>query len=191
MRRFASYTPLLLALSLNLLNSSAGAQPANTANLINAAAAPAEPALQYRTLSAQTRDVAERYLQAYLNRDWQRLFPLMAENIHFADPTAKMVFGDLSQQGKPALMKYFSEVYPYVETHAFKRERSTFAGQHAVFIGESDWSFSLPGHAPVRSKTPLVLTLTVENGQVTQHQELADFQSYLNGRQQVETSAKP
>ncbi|MEJ6007553.1 nuclear transport factor 2 family protein [Paucibacter sp. AS339] len=189
MRRIASYTPLLLALSLNLLSSNADAQPANTGN---AAAATTEPAQQYRALSAQTRDVAERYLQAYLSRDWPRLFPLMAEHIHFADPTAKMVFGDLSQQGKPALTKYFTEVYPYVETHAFKRERSTFAGQHAVFIGESDWSFSLPGQAPVRSKTPLVLTLTVENGLVTQHQELADFQSYLNGRQQVSPgSSKP
>jgi hypothetical protein len=181
MRRIASYTPLLLALSLNLLSSSAHAQTP----------APTDSAQQYRALSAQTRDVAERYLQAYLSRDWQRLFPLMAENIRFADPSAKVVFGDLSQQGKPALMKYFSEVYAYVETHHFKRDRSTFAGQHAVFIGESDWSFSLPGHVPVRSKTPLVLTLTVENGRVTDHQEIADFQSYLSGRQQLAAGGKP
>jgi len=171
-----------LTLSLSLLSSNARAQPSS---------APADPAMQYRELSEQTRQVAERYLQAYLSRDWAQLFPLMAERIHFADPTAKMVFGDLSQQGKPALMKYFSEVYPYVETHVFKRERSTFAGQHAVFIGESDWSFSLPGHAIVRSKTPLVLTLTVENGRVTDHQEIADFQSYLSGRQQLAAGGKP
>jgi len=176
------WAALTFTLSLSLLSINARAQPTS---------APADPALQYRELSEQTRQVAERYLQAYLSRDWAQLFPLMAERIHFADPTAKMVFGDLSQQGKPALMKYFSEVYPYVETHVFKRERSTFAGQHAVFIGESDWSFSLPGHAPVRSKTPLVLTLTVENGRVTDHQEIADFQSYLSGRQQLAAGGKP
>ncbi len=178
---------LCLSLGLCLLSSIACAQaPAASST------APARDAAgQYREMSAQTQDVAERYVQAYMSRDWPRLFPLMSERIRFSDPTAKLVFGDLNQQGKPALTKYFSEVYPYVETHAFKRERSTFAGQHAIFIGESDWSISLPGQTPVRSKSQLVLALRIEDGLVQEHLELADLQSYLSHRQELAASRKP
>lgn len=134
---------------------------------------------RYTQASAQTRDIAERYFQAYLRKDWAQLEPLMAEQIQFRDTTAALVFGALDQAGKPRLTQYFRQVYPYIETHEFKLERSFFAGQQAVFVGVSDWSFAPPGQPAVRSRTPIVIALQVQGGQVIEHLEMGDLQGYV------------
>lgn len=172
------FKPLLpsLYLGLSLLFSGGALAAADKA-------AHADPAAQYAALSRDTRQLAERYLQAYLRKDWAALEPLMAERIRFLDPTAKLVFGDVDQDGKPALLKYFHTVYPYIDTHQFKIGSSFVAGNKAIFIAETDWSFAHPGLPVVRSKAPIILTLTVEHGRVTEHTEMADLQDFLNQRQ--------
>ncbi|MCV2369813.1 nuclear transport factor 2 family protein [Roseateles oligotrophus] len=180
MRTKYCFKPLLpcLYVALSLLTSGGAIAAAAKAD-----AATADPAAQYAALSSETRQLAERYLQAYLRKDWATLEPLMAEQIRFLDPTAKLVFGDVDQHGKPALLKYFHTVYPYIDTHEFKVGSSFVAGNKAVFIAETDWSFAHPGLPVVRSKAPIILTLTVEDGRVIEHTEMADLQSFLNQRQ--------
>jgi hypothetical protein len=142
-------------------------------------AAPPPVAPDYQTTSASTRAIAEPYLEAYLKQDWPRLAEMMDEQISFRDPTAKLVFGDLGQQGRSRLIAYFKTTYPYIETHSFKLERSYFAGEQAVFIGDLDWSFSPPGQPRVRSVIPLVIAFQVKDGKVVEHLEMGDLQPYL------------
>lgn len=144
----------------------------------------------YTQVSAQTRQVAERYFQAYVRKDWASLFPLMGEQIRFRDPTATLVFGDLDQAGRPALQQYLAEVYAYIDVHAFRLDRSYFAGQQAVFIGESDWTIAIPGESPIRSRTPIVIALKVQGGQVLEHLEMADLQAYVDGVAQLRKKAQ-
>ena len=59
--------------------------------------------------SAQTEVVAKLYFDAYIARDWDRLEPLLDEQIRFDDATAHLVFGAVGKQGKAVLMKAFRE----------------------------------------------------------------------------------
>jgi hypothetical protein len=106
----------------------------------------------------------------------------MDEQIVFRDPTAKLVFGELGQQGKSRLLAYLKATYPYIETHSFKLERSFFAGEQAVFIGVSDWSFAPPGQPVVRSVIPLVIAFQVKEGKIVEHLEMGDLQPYLDAQ---------
>ncbi len=162
----------------------------------HAAPKPETPATpDYQAVSANTRAIAEPYLQAYLKQDWARMAELMDEQISFLDPSAKLVFGDLGQQGKSRMMAYLKATYPYIETHSFKLERSFFAGEQAVFIGVSDWSFSPPAQPVVRSVIPLVIAFKIKGDKVVEHQEMGDLQPYLDAlstaRQNTSTPSQP
>lgn len=63
----------------------------------------------YEGVSKQTEPIARRYLQAYLQQEWDDLAPMLAEHASFADTTATLIFGDITQQGKSAMLAMFRE----------------------------------------------------------------------------------
>jgi ketosteroid isomerase-like protein len=130
--------------------------------------------------SAATQSVAEPYFKAYIARDWKALEPLLAESGKFSHPTAKLVFGAVEVSGKPQTMKLFRENYAAITSMRFNRTRAFFSGTHAVFEGTLDWTLRLEGgKLAVTTGMPFVTILRVENGQVVEHQDFADYQPFL------------
>ncbi|MDC8771824.1 nuclear transport factor 2 family protein [Roseateles albus] len=175
MQRRHNFLPKLI-LGLSLLASLT--VPTQAAQEPQTAHSPTRP--DYQSASAKTKAIAEAYLHTYIQQDWVHLGEMMDEQISFRDPSAKLVFGELGQEGKSRLIGYFKATYPYIETHSFKLERSFFAGEQAVFIGVSDWSFAPPGQPVVRSVIPLVIAIQVKHCLVVEHLEMGDLQPYVD-----------
>ncbi|MDT9000750.1 nuclear transport factor 2 family protein [Paucibacter sp. APW11] len=165
-------TPLF-ALSASALVALLAASPCQAAE-----SGSAKPP-SFEAQSAATQAVAERYLRAYVAKDWDALGAELAEQGSFHDAAARLVFGELHPRGRKAVLDYFRQVYSVLTTHEFKLERAFFSGDYAVFSAVADWSFAPSGQPAVRSKTPIVITLRVQNGQVLEHVDLTDYHPYL------------
>ncbi|ASP39142.1 hypothetical protein CHH28_10820 [Bacterioplanes sanyensis] len=138
----------------------------------------------YGDLSAETQVVGERYMQAYIARDWDVLADFVAESATFSDPTATMVFGQVLQQGKSAMMANFRSGYASITHMQFHPQRTFFAGDRAVFEGTLDWDLTLQNDAVVRTRAmPFVTILTVTDGKVQEHTDYADYQPFLDAYQ--------
>lgn len=145
-----------------------------------AQAAAAQQAKAFEEAAAATQRVAEPYFAAYIDRDWDRLEPLLAEAGSFTDPTATAVFGVVRHEGKAAAMKNFRESYAAITQMTFRRTRAFFSGQHAVFEGTLDWTLKLgPGKEAVTKDMPFITILHVVDGQMVNHQDFADYTPFL------------
>jgi hypothetical protein len=130
--------------------------------------------------STATQIVAEPYFDAYIARDWSRLEPLLANEARFVDPTAQLVFGNVDIAGKSAVMKNFRENYAAIASMDFKKARSFYSGEYAVFEGALDWSLTLgDGRTAATIDMRFIIVLRVVNGQVIAHQDLADYSPFL------------
>lgn len=148
--------------------------------------AAAQPAQSFAAISAATEHVAEAYFSAYIARDWDTLAPHLAEAGGFADPTATAVFGKVEVHGKQATLRYFRENYAGIKHMRFNRSRAFFSGTHAVFEGTLDWTLSLPGGKDaVTVGMPFVTILRLEGGQVLEHRDFADYQSFIEARKRA------
>lgn len=129
--------------------------------------------------SAQTEAVAKPYFEAYIARDWDRLEPLLDDDIRFDDATAKIVFGAVAKQGKATLMKAFRETYAPIRSMRFHPASQFASGEHMVFVGELEWSLALPDGLVVDTRMPFVVRLQVQGGKVVEHQDTADYKPFV------------
>lgn len=129
--------------------------------------------------SAQTEAVAKPYFEAYIARDWNRLEPLLDEDIRFDDATAQVVFGAVGKQGKTELMKAFRETYAAIRDMRFHPSSQFASGEHMVFVGELEWSLGLPDGLVVGTRMPFVVRLQVRQGKVLEHQDTADYKPFV------------
>jgi hypothetical protein len=151
----------------------------------------AQDKLTFARASTATQLVADPYFDAYIARDWNRLEPLLANEARFVDPTAQLVFGPVDIAGKGAVMKNFLENYAAIGYMNFKKARSFYSGEYAVFEGSLDWSLALgDGRTATTTGMPFVTVLRVVNGQVVAHQDLADYSSFLAAARLAKSSAR-
>ncbi len=141
----------------------------------------AQSGTAFSQATAATEPVAERYFAAYIAREWDSLAPLLADAGGFSDPTASLVFGEVKHVGKAATMKNFREGYAAITQMEFKRSRAFFSGEHAIFEGTLDWTLALgEGKEAITKAMPFVTILRVQNGQVVEHQDFADYAPFLS-----------
>jgi ketosteroid isomerase-like protein len=140
----------------------------------------AEAKQPLRELTAATRPVAERYFKAYIDRQWDVLEPLLADEAVFSDPTAATIWGGVGKVGKAAMMKGFREGYTNILDMRFKPLRTLASGHHVVFEGELDWTLKTQGGRQVRSTGAFIVHLEVHDGRVTAHQDLLDYQPFVD-----------
>lgn len=129
--------------------------------------------------SAQTESVAKPYFEAYIARDWERLEPLLHDDIRFDDATATFVFGAVGKQGKAPLMKAFRETYAAIRAMSFIPASQFVSGEHMVFVGELEWSVALADGLVVDTRMPFVVRLQVRNGKILEHLDTADYNPFM------------
>jgi ketosteroid isomerase-like protein len=146
----------------------------------------ADTTQEFDAASAATRRVAEPYFAAYIDRDWARLEPLLADNGRFADPTAEPLFGKVEFVGKAAVMHNFRENYASIEHMRFEPDRVFASGTFAVFEGRLDWTLALPnGGRAVTRAMPFLTILRVADGQVVEHLDYADYRPFLEANRKA------
>jgi ketosteroid isomerase-like protein len=148
--------------------------------LFTSMACVAQPTPPFSEVSTSTRLVAAAYFAAYIERDWPKLSPLLADRGTFADPTAELVFGSVASIGKKAVMKRFENGYADIKYMHFNSTREVYAGRHAIFEGTLDWTLRIrDGREAVTKGMPFLTILKVEEGQVVEHLDYADYQPFL------------
>ncbi len=140
--------------------------------------------------SAQTEVIAKLYFDAYIARDWDRLEPLLDEQIRFDDATAHLVFGAVGKQGKAVLMKAFRETYASIRDMRFHPQSQFASGEHMVFVGELEWSIGLPDGLTVGNRMPFVVRLQVRDGKVLEHQDTADYKPFMEALRKARAAGK-
>ena len=145
---------------------------------VSAIAAPVPPPT-YVESSSGTQAVGERYFAAYIDKRWDDLAPLLAEQAQFVDPTAELVFGKVEMIGKPAVMENFRANYSNLSM-AFTTRRVIHSGVYSVFEGELSWSMALPKRTLHIYRMPLVTILRIEGGLVVEHRDFADYRPFLD-----------
>ncbi|MCB1589699.1 MAG: nuclear transport factor 2 family protein [Xanthomonadales bacterium] len=144
--------------------------------LTSATAAPAS----YADRSQASLQVAQTYFDAYIARDWDRLAEHLAADGQFSDPTAQAVFGQVGAQGKEALLAYFRTNYAGITQMSFKPLRVVSASDHVIFEGTLDWDLRLPNGTVVPTrKMPFLTILRLQDGQVVDHQDYADYGPFV------------
>lgn len=154
---------------------------------LSAFAQSARPSLAER--SAQTEAVAKPYFEAYIARDWDRLEPLLDEQVVFDDATAHWVFGATGKQGKTVLMKALRETYAAIRSMHFFPTSQFASGEHMVFIGELAYSVALPDGLVVDTRMPFMARIQVRNGKVLDHQDTADYKPFMLALRQARQAA--
>jgi len=120
-----------------------------------------------------TRDIAGRYLQAYLDADTKTQEELLADDVQFQDPTSK-VFGPPSGElyrGADDLVKRRKQIYSNIQTFGMEVEESFVANHHAVYIGAVNYTLN----SGTAFKQPAVIVIEVQDGRVTRHWDFVDY----------------
>ena len=139
--------------------------------------------------SAQTEAIARPCFDAYIARDWERLEPLLDDNVRFDDATANVVFGGVGKQGKAALMKAFRETYAAIRAMSFHPTLRFASGEHMVFVGELDWRLALADGPLVDTRMPFVVRIRVHDGKVVEHLDTADYNPFVIALQKARAAA--
>nr|WP_314860984.1 nuclear transport factor 2 family protein [uncultured Undibacterium sp.] len=133
-----------------------------------------------KEITEATKRVSESYFKAYIDREWDKLEPLLADNGRFSDPTALPVFGTVQHEGKVAAMKNFREGYAPITHMEFHRTGAMFFGEYAIFEGSLDWNLTVAnGKSAVTRAMPFLTIIKVSNGLVVEHQDLADYTAFI------------
>lgn len=146
---------------------------------LRAAEATESTAVKFPRLTAATKLVADRYIKAYFDKDWDALAELAGESIRFNDPTAKLIFGNApASEGKAAVMNSFRTGYAALEMR-FSSLRDMYSGEHAFYEGTLEWDMHLPGR-DVHSQVPMIVILNVVDGKVIAHTDFVDYQPFID-----------
>lgn len=134
----------------------------------------------YLATSDQTRQVAQKYFDAYLARDWNAVETLVSDDVSFGDPTAVQLFGPNAHVGKAAAIKSFRETYAGLTHMKATVSRTMFASHYAIFESTLDWSVKLKGGKELRTPAmPFVVIVTVRDGKVVEHRDYADYRGFV------------
>ena len=120
-----------------------------------------------------TRDVAARYLQAYLDADFGEQAALLAPNAEFQDETAQ-VYGPGSGQllsGRDEILRRRRVTFQNVTGFDLEVAESFATNHHAVFIGTTRYTLGNGAHY----EQPAVFVVEVRDGQVTRHWDFVDY----------------
>jgi len=135
--------------------------------------------VRFPRITAATQIVADAYIRAYFDKDWDALSELAAEAISFNDPTGKLVFGEPPpRHGKVAVLQSFRSGYASLEMR-FSSLRSMYSGEHAFYEGTLAWDLNLPGRV-VKSEVPMIVVLKVVDAKVISHSDFVDYQPFID-----------
>ncbi|MFQ5529495.1 MAG: nuclear transport factor 2 family protein [Gemmatimonadota bacterium] len=123
--------------------------------------------------SESTREIADRYLHAYLHKDIDAQEELVATGVRYQDPTSK-VFGPPSgelYEGAEALMDRRRQIYANLVDFELEIEQSFVANHHAVYMGTVRYSVN----SGAAFAQPAVIVIEVRDGKVTRQWDFVDY----------------
>lgn len=132
----------------------------------------------FEQASAETARIAEAYFNAYASMDWDRLEPMLHDEVSFADPTAKQIFQGIDLAGKEAVIGLFRQYNQSLEAMSFEKDRLIASGDSAVMIGTLDWTMRLGPERSVRTQMPFATVITVKDGKVIAHRDYGDYREF-------------
>jgi ketosteroid isomerase-like protein len=148
----------------------------------------------YAAVTAASATIGSEYFSAYIEKRWDDLEKLVAEHARFTDPTAKLVFGVVENNGKAAMMQAFRDNYAPISM-SFSQTRQFASADHVIFEGELSWTLQLPKREIQTRNMPFVTILKIAEGKVIEHQDYADYQPFIaadrSSRQQAATASQP
>lgn len=120
-----------------------------------------------------TRSVAETYLRAYLDRDFDTQTKLAADDIQFQDPTSKIFGPPMGEvfQGAETLIDRRKQVFQNIQAFDLEVEKSFVANHHAVYMGTTTYTLA----SGQRYAQPAVFVIEVRDGKVTRHWDFVDY----------------
>lgn len=145
--------------------------------LPSAVAAQEEP--DFETSTASALSVGQEYVDAYVDRDWDRLEPLLADDASFQDTTAQYVFGGIRHEGKADVIGFFRKSYSGISRMELDLDREFASSDNALFEGTLSWDVDMGGGRIVSTEMPFVLVLTIHDGKVVTHRDYADYRPFL------------
>jgi len=131
---------------------------------------------------------ANRYVEAYGGRDFDTLAELLHEDATMQDRTAVKVGGGQRHEGAQAILTMLRRALGALKSFEIEVESSFFFQEHAVLAGSC--SYTLPGKAlgltvdEAAFTHPLVTVLHVRAGKVIAHEDMADYDEFV---EQLET----
>lgn len=140
--------------------------------------------------SARTEAVAKPCFEAYIARDWDRLEPLLDEQIAFDDATATLLFGASGIQGKGALMSALRKTYAAIRDMRYHPGSQFASGEHMAFVGELAWRLATPDGLMVDTGAAFVVRLRVRDGKVLEHQDTVDYKPFVQALRKAQAAAK-
>ncbi|MDE1467682.1 nuclear transport factor 2 family protein [Aurantiacibacter sp. D1-12] len=143
------------------------------------AAAQDTPQPDYAAVGEATAPVADAYFAAYTSRDWDAAEALLAEHADFVDPTATLVFGEVTSDGRAAIMERFRVSYAGITHMEFVSGSRMVSAETAIYEGALHWGFDLGDGTLVDAVTPMVIVLTVEDGRVVHHRDYVDYTPFI------------
>lgn len=150
--------------------------------LANSAPRPAraETPPDFPSLTAATAEVAGRYIDLYYRLDFDGMEKLLADDVSFEDPTARLVFGSDLSDGKAAVMENFRTGYAGIKSMNFTPTRNFASGEFAVFEGEISWTFSNSAGKEITIRgMPIMQVIQVRGGQVCLHRDYGDYRVFM------------
>ena len=120
-----------------------------------------------------TREIAGRYLDAYLHENIETQEELLADDVQFQDPTSK-VFGPPSgelYEGADDLLTRRKQIYANIQDFDLEVEESFVANHHAVYIGTVHYTLN----SGTVFAQPAVFVIEVRDGRVTRHWDFVDY----------------
>lgn len=159
--------------------------------LLAATAASAQQKDKFEKNTEVTKEVAGKYFGYYMALDWNKIEPLMHDEITFDDPTAELAIGWQNKPGKANLMKHFREGYAAIIKMTPNLTRSFFSGDVAVFEMNLEFSFKGGNDKVFTIRMPLVTILRVKDGKIIEHRDYGDYREYLKQLAEVRKNNAP
>ena len=136
----------------------------------------------FKAITASTKTVAERYFKNYAQLNGDSMAIDIADDVTIDDLTSKLLFNNPRISGKEEAVKNFKRD-KIIFNVSVPLSRSFFSGNYGVFEGVYTYSMYTPSKEVVSFALPIVVTIKVENGKVTEHRDYADYQTYLSQMQ--------
>lgn len=144
---------------------------------------------KFNESTANTKKIATKYFNTYLDLDFESLRKMMHQNISFEDPTAKHIFGGVKQEGIENVYKNFKNAYASIIEMKQKNLQAFFSSETGVFKFTITWSYrSNQLNKVITVSMPLVIVLTVNDNKVVKHVDYGDYTEYLKQIKQQQSS---
>ena len=121
----------------------------------------------------ETNAIADEYLGAYLDKNFEKQRELMGSAVTFQDPTASVFgpgWGD-PISGSESLLSNRRTVFQNLSEFGFETENSFVSNHHKVIMGQVRYT---TGDGS-KYQQPAVFIIEVRNGKVTRHWDFVDY----------------